>query len=251
MIMKRTFIFGLVCLMALAGSEAAYAQGTAGFEILRLPVYARGTSLGGALVAEAGNLESIYYNPAGLRSLERRTAVAGYMDYVMDIGSGFLAYSEPQRRWGTWGASLLYTNYGNFDHRDAYGNDLGSFSASDFVFGLSYANDFNERLYLGANGKFVYSKIDTYIGNALAFDMGAQYNLMPGRLRIGGGIFNLGLTTRPYIENNEDLPLYYRLGVSGSPQGLPAMLYFSMTLYQEYADNYLLGNLGEAILAIC
>jgi hypothetical protein len=96
----------------------------------------------------------------------------------------------------------------------------------------------------GANAKFVYSTIESYVGNALAFDFGAQYEFIPERLRIGGGLFNLGITTRPYVESEDDLPLYYRIGIAGSPEGLPALLYFSMTLFHEYADNYSLGNLG-------
>lgn len=241
--MKRAIAF-LAGAFILINLSEALAQGTSGFEILRLPTFPRGSALGGATVADAGNIESIFYNPAGLRSLQKRTAIAGYMDYVLDIGSGFLAYAEPRGIWGTYGASIIYTNYGDFDRRDANGNDLGSFSASDLVFALSYAYDFLGKLNVGANGKFVYSTIEDYVGNALALDLGAQYELIPQRLRLGGGIFNLGVTTRPYVETHEDLPLYYRLGVSGSPQGLPAMLYFSMTLYQEYADNYSLSNLG-------
>jgi len=226
------------------GRQMTLAQGTTGFEILRLPTFARGSALGGALVADDGNLESIYYNPAGLTAITQRTGSAGYMDYLMDIGAGFLAYAEPQGKWGNWGASIIYINYGDFDHRDADGNDLGSFSASDFVLGLSYARIVLPKLSLGASGKFVYSHIENYIGNALALDLGAQYEFIPDRLRGGLGIFNAGITTRAYAETADDLPLYYRLGVSGTPEGLPAILYFSMTLFHEYADNYSLGNLG-------
>jgi len=112
------------------------------------------------------------------------------------------------------------------------------------VLGLSYARNVLPKLSLGASGKFVYSHIEGLHCNALALDLGAQYELIPDRLRGGLGIFNAGVTTRAYLETADDLPLYYRLGVCGTPEGLPAILYFSMTLFQEYADNYSLGNLG-------
>jgi len=240
--LRMTFI----CLVApfVLGLQIALAQGTTGFEILRLPTFARGSALGGALVADGGGVESIYYNPAGLGAISKRTASAGYMDYLLDINSGYLAYAEPQGKWGNWGASIIYINYGDFDHRDANGNDLGSFSASDFVLGLSYARNMLPKLSLGASGKFVYSHIEDYIGTAMALDLGAQYEFIPHRLRGGLGIFNAGVTTRAYVESADDLPLYYRLGVCGTPEGLPAILYFSMTLFHEYVDNYSLGNLG-------
>ncbi len=242
--MRREIITLMVLPIIMLGSAVARAQGTAGFEILRLQTFPRGSALGGALVADAGQIEALYYNPAGLRALTARTAAAGYMNYLMDVNSGYLAYVEPQRYWGTWGLNLVYINYGDFDRRDNAGVDLGSFSASDVVFGATYANDIQSRIYFGGSGKFAYSKIENYNGSALAFDLGAQYQLLEDRLRLGAGLYNVGWTTKSYVNTRDDLPLYYRLGISGRPEGLPASLYFSMTLYQEYADNYSLSGLS-------
>lgn len=218
------------------------AQGTAGFEILRLQVYPRGSALGGSLVSDNGHIESIYYNPAGLAGLMQQTAAAGYMNYLLDINSGYLTFARPEKQWGNWGIHLLYINYGDFDRRDKYGVDQGTFYASDFVFGFSWAKAFRNSLQIGGSGKFAHSKIADYTASALAFDLGVQYRLMSDRLRIGAGFFNLGGTTDAYIRSNDDLPIHYRIGISGIPEGFPATLYFSMTMYQENADNYTLSH---------
>jgi len=242
--MRQLFTFCTLLWFLLPGIGEIYAQGTAGFEILRLQTYPRGSALAGAMVADAGNIESVFYNPAGLRALQQRTVAAGYMNYLLDIESGYAAYVDSRRDWGTWGIDVIYTNYGDFDKRSDTGEDLGTFSASDVVLGLSYANKVKELVDVGANGKFVNSSIEDYTGSALAFDLGGQYELIAGRLRLGAGIFNIGWTTKAYVSHRDDLPLYYRLGIYGVPEGLPANLYFSMTLYQEYADNYTLRNLS-------
>jgi hypothetical protein len=226
-----------------------WAQGTAGFEILRLQVYPRGSALGGSLVSDDGHIESLYYNPAGLAGLRQQTAAAGYMNYLLDINSGYLAFARPEKQWGNWGMHLLYTNYGDFDRRDKYGVDQGKFYASDFVIGFSWAKAFENSLQVGGSGKFVHSKIADYTASALALDLGVQYQLMPDRLKVGAGLFNLGRTTNVYIHSDDDLPLCYRIGISGTPEGFPATLYFAMTIYQENADNYSLSNLdGSDIL---
>ncbi|MFH1862211.1 MAG: PorV/PorQ family protein, partial [bacterium] len=221
------------------------AQGTSGFEILRLQIYPRGSSLAGAVIADAGNIESIFYNPAGLGIIHQKTATAGYMNYLLGIQSGYLAYAAPLPILGIWGTSISYTNYGTFDGRSATGEELSDFSANDLVFGLSYANVVGSRLAIGASAKFAHSSIENYTGSALAFDLGAQYTFIPQRLIVGAGIFNLGWTTKAYVNHRDHLPLYYRIGVFGEPEGLPANLYFTMTLHQDKADQYSLASNSE------
>jgi hypothetical protein len=240
--MMRIPIISIALLAGLCLAGTTLAQGTAGFEVLRLPTYPRGTALGGAVVADSGNIESVYYNPAGLAAITQRCAVAGYMAYLIDIKSGLLAYVEPRGKWGVWGANITYTNYGKFDKRDNTGVDLGTFYASDITLGLTYAYPLKPNLGLGTNAKFVYSKIDHFTGTALAFDLGGQYQVIPGRMRLGAGIFNLGWTTSAYVQTRDKLPVVYRLGVTGNPEGLPATLFFTMSLNQDMAENHSLGH---------
>lgn len=231
-----------IFLVALSASREVNAQGTAGFEILRLQTHPRGSALGGALVADVGNIESTFYNPAGLGTISQRIASAGLMNYLLDIESGYLACAIPMWQWGVGGVNLSYTNYGDFDGRSTTGQDLPTFTASDIVLGVVCAKKIQEKINVGAGGKFVYSDIENYTGYALALDLGGQYNLIPDRLRVGAGIYNLGLTAKAYVSYKDDLPLYYRIGIWGIPEGFPASLYFSLTLHHEYADNYSLGS---------
>lgn len=239
---KRISFCAILTLLVLFTGSDVIAQGTAGFEILRLQTQPRGSALAGALVADAGHVESIFYNPAGLAPISKRMGAAGYMNYLMDIESGYLAYVDPSWPWGVWGVNLIYTNYGDFDGRSETGENLPDFSASDVVLGLAYSKEVKKNISVGGGAKFVYSNIEDYSGSALAFDLGGQYTLIDERLRLGAGIYNIGWTTDAYVSYKDDLPLCYRVGIWGIPRDLPASLYFSMTLYHEYADNYSLGN---------
>lgn len=227
-----------------------HAQGTTGFEVLRIQTHPRGSALGGAVVADAGHIESVYFNPAGLGAIQQRIAAAGYMNYLLDIGAGYLAYAQPDPHWGgVWGLTVNYINYGDFDGSSASGEDIADFSASDVVLGMSYAYNITKRICAGAGGKFVYSDIAGYSSSALAVDIGGQYSIISNRFGLGAGIYNLGSATDAYISHKDKLPLYYRAGIWGIPEGFPAKLYFSLSLYHEYADNYSLGNIeGSDIL---
>ena len=65
-----------------AGNERRI--GTAGAQELRIPVGARGTAMGGAVVADAHGMEAIYWNPAGLAHLGRTEAMFSHQPYIAD-----------------------------------------------------------------------------------------------------------------------------------------------------------------------
>jgi hypothetical protein len=240
---KRIVIVAALCLTLLM-TQNLFAQGTAGFEILRVQVQPRGAALAGALIADAGHIEDAYYNPAGLAMVPERIASAGYMNYLLDVQSGYAAYVDPTYPWGVWAVSLSYTNYGDFDARTPAGVQLPSFTASDIVLGVHYGRQVKDKFNVGAGLKFVYSDIEDYTANALALDLGGQYTAIPEKLYLGAGIFNLGGTIKAYEDYKDDLPLYYRAGLRGQPEGFPAMLYLAVTMYHEYAEDYSLSDIG-------
>jgi len=226
-------------------SQAVFAQGTTGYEILRVQTQPRGSALGGSLVADEGFIDGIFYNPAGLVALPQRTASAGYMNYLVDIQSGFATYIDPRQPWGVWGVALAYTSYGTFEGYDSNGDKLLDFTANDVVLQGVYARPLNDKLNVGGGIKIIQSDIEDYTARAFALDLGGQYTITEDKFRVGAGIFNLGATIDPYDDYKDDLPLYYRLGIWGIPEGFPASLSLSITMYQEYLDNYSLVSVGS------
>ena len=67
-------------------------------------------------------------------------------------------------------AGVTYIDYGSFDGYDENGVSTGEFSGNEFALTVGYMYAVpNSDLKLGANGKFISSKLETYssIGGAL------------------------------------------------------------------------------------
>ena len=87
--MKYRFVLLLLVLLAV-GLTSAYAGnsqriGTAGGQELLIPIGSRGTAMGGAVVGNTYGVEAIYWNPAGLASLEGSEAMFTHLPYIADI----------------------------------------------------------------------------------------------------------------------------------------------------------------------
>jgi hypothetical protein len=208
----------LSCATAFAGSNSTY-------DFLRADVSARAGALAGSYVTIMNDATSIFYNPAGLSTLEKPAGSLGFFKHLMDINSGYVTYSQPYEDLGYFGIGVLYVNYGSFDETDDLGNKLGStFSASDLALSLGYSNTIEENLYWGANAKFIYSSIAGTTSTGLAADLGILYNIPDSRVTIGASLRNLGGQLSSYLSTKENLPLDFVVGASVVPKGIPLLL---------------------------
>ena len=83
--------------MALASQASATEifekVGTVGFQFLEIGACSRGVAMGEAMVGAAQGIESVYWNPAGLRTVERPTLLFNYGTWPADISHQFAAPS--------------------------------------------------------------------------------------------------------------------------------------------------------------
>ena len=92
--MKFKFVILLMVLLvislfsAYAGNERR--SGTAGAQELLIPIGSRGTSMGGAVLATVSGVESMYWNPAGLASLEGTEVMFSHLPYFADININYI-----------------------------------------------------------------------------------------------------------------------------------------------------------------
>src|SRR5437762_4483401 len=98
----------LVVAAALLFAPAARAQfslgsqraGTSSGSFLKIGVGARAAALGEAFVAVANDPSAIYWNPAGLASMQRQEFQLSHLEWPADIRYEFLAYVVPSQRFG-------------------------------------------------------------------------------------------------------------------------------------------------------
>jgi len=213
----------------------AYSPSTTGFQFLKTQVGARPAAMAGAFVAVPGDVNSLFYNPAGIAVFGKRTASFTYLNDLLDFNSGFIGYVHPQFGPGNFGFSVLYKDYGNFDKMDQNGQELGSFGANSISFNASYAIKAAENLYIGGTGKYIRASIENYSADAVAIDAGVMYYFPKYELTIAAGIYNLGTATSAFIETKDDLPFNIRGGFSKKLAHLPLLLCANVYKYNDEA----------------
>lgn len=190
--------------------------GTASGLFLKIPVGSRAIGLGGAYTSLADDVNSIYWNPAGLGFAKRNEIMFMHNDYIQDVRYEYLAYCCPFIDYGTFGFNLTYLDAGTFDRTYILNSTTeqfgGGFSANDLAFGISYGNLIYKRMAIGGTLKYIKSKIDNYSATAFAIDLGVQYkpaSIVP--MKFGFSLKNFG-TKLKYQSEKEKLPLTAKLG---------------------------------------
>jgi hypothetical protein len=184
------------------------------------------------------DVNSIFYNPAGLSTLKNTQASVGFFKYLVDINSGNAAYSQKYKDIGYIGAGLKYMNYGSMTKFDEQFNETGTFSASDLAFYVGFANRFTDNLSYGVNLKFIYSNIDEYSSTALAADFGLIYSLPEKTFNAGISLLNAGTQLSQYIDTKEQLPLNLRVGASKKLDYLPLTVNVALNNLNVDQENF-------------
>lgn len=196
--MKKTLLMSLALVivlsaMLLAGSEDRI--GTAGAQELRIPVGSRGTSMGGALVANATGTEALYWNPAGAASQQGTEAMFSHLDYFADMNLDYVAVTTNIESFGVFGASAKILSVGKIlktTWTDQQGSGGEYFNPTFSVIGLTYARQFTDRVSFGATGSFVNEKIEQVSATGVSFDFGFTYAPNWQGLKFGVVVKNFG-----------------------------------------------------------
>ncbi len=194
---------------------AASAQGTSAFQFLQLGVGARPAALGEAFAGVADDVNAIYWNPAGLAGLKQREMSVTHALWFEDITYSNLACALPVLG-GTVGAAFNVLNTGDIQKADNMGSKLSeNYNMSEVMGIVSYARGWGN-LAMGANLKYISSRIEEETAHSFAADLGALYNgFRPWgrRVRVGLSVQNLG-TKAEYMSEKAPLPVIVRQGVS-------------------------------------
>ncbi|MGA9407124.1 MAG: type IX secretion system protein PorQ [Bacteroidota bacterium] len=216
---------------------AVHAQNST-YAFLLSDVGARSTAMAGSFVSMRNDVNTIFYNPAGLATITQPQVSFGYLKNLLDINSGYVSYAQDLSDIGKVGIGVNYVNYGTFDETDELANKIGTFSAGDLDMSVGFATEFEENLYYGFAGKFIYSSIAGYASSAIAADFGILY-FIPGAnpISLGASIVNIGTQLNPYLTTRESLPLDVKVGATIKPEHLPLLLNVDLHELNETQDN--------------
>lgn len=228
----------VVLFASLTGTVSFAGGGETTYNFLRNDVSARAAALGGSFIAVENDVNSLFYNPAGLSTLERRQLSFGFFKHLLDINSGYISYSQRYRDVGWIGAGINLINYGEFTRTDNQGNRLGTFGATEFALTFGYSNLAYQKIHYGASANFIYSSIADDQSVALAFDAGVYYQIEPDRVAVGASILHVGRQLSKYGETREDLPVDLKAGLALRPEHLPLLLNFSFNRLNEEETDF-------------
>ncbi len=168
-------ILTIVFLMTTLWSQSPDRVGTTAASFLELGIGSAANAMGEAYVSLAGDLTSIYWNPAGLASMERSSASFMYQPWVVDINNYFSAAGVVIPNVGTIGLGMTFVDYGDIivttvDYQDGTGE---VYSPGEFAASLSFGRKIVSWFAFGASAKFVSSNIKHTDAKAFALDLGA------------------------------------------------------------------------------
>lgn len=191
---------------------AVYAgTGTSGAQFLQMGVGARASAMGEAFAGIEADIDSIYWNPAGLNFIETLQTSFSHAVWLQNTSGEHIAAVKPIGK-TVIGISLDYIGTASMNRYNNTGDLTGSFNSTDLALTLSMAKRI-KYIPVGINLKLISSSIESESASAIALDIGAMYKMMNGRLNLGLVIQNLG-TQMKYISETDPLPLNIKYGAA-------------------------------------
>ena len=181
--MKKAFLFLLLLVCTAHYSQAVRKYSN---EFMNIGVDAAALGMSNTVVASTNDVNSGYWNPAGLIHLEDNQVSLMHANYFANIAQyDYMAYGSPIDERSAWGISLirfgvddilntteLIDSQGNIDY-----NRISLFSTADYGFTFSYARKLPvPGFQYGVNAKVIRRIIGKFANSwGFGFDAGIQF----------------------------------------------------------------------------
>jgi len=259
----------IACLMAIFSISPAWAafnkSGRTSLQFLKIGIGSRQVALGEACVANTNDINSVFWNPAGITGIKGLETSFNYASWIGDLnilgaaigynleGVGAIALNYVGLDYGNISEALVTSPTGHYDTRTGL-----NFSGSDLSIGMALARQFTDRLSIGVNIKYIQEELFIYKTSIWGFDVGSYYDTGWKGIRLAMSAQNFSgkarfLKTKEEFQQTYDLPLIFRLGWSidllGGEQlllgGNPELHHLSFNMdvvhTNDYAERYHLG----------
>ncbi len=215
--MRSAWVRGCLVLSLLGGVWAGSAQaGGDGVSALFLdePVGPRAAAMGEAFSAVAEDVNTLYWNPAGLVRLESKALMVTHAQSFQGFRHDYVALGVPWSEQEGFGIQA-FVNYSDaMEKWNADGEPNGSFYQNEGYLGLLWSHAWDTMISTGLNLKGLVQSIDTYSAWSVACDAGVYgQNVGMEGLNLSLTLRNLGKPLR-FLE--QDYPLNTSVVVGGS-----------------------------------
>lgn len=177
----KYFLLGVMIILLVVSTQDTFAgerkTGSSAASELLIPMGARSIGMGGANLANVSSTEAIYWNPAGLASLQGAEASFTYMTYFADMNVSYATVGYYLEDVGTVGISLQALDIGGIDVTTIDNPEgTGEILTPDYItLGFTFSKMMTNRILFGINTKLVSERIGNMSASAVAWDFGLQY----------------------------------------------------------------------------
>ncbi|MGM0441285.1 MAG: PorV/PorQ family protein [Elusimicrobiota bacterium] len=209
--MKKILYFIFVGIFFISGQTFG-AEISAGSQFLRLGQGGRTVAMGEAYGGVADDVNSIFYNPAGLVQMTNPEILFEHSVLFENINMESLAVADRITENSAAGAAFFYLYSGDIEKYDRYGQKIGnSYNTDNSVITGSYARKIFNNTNAGINFKRISTNIEEEKSATVAVDVGILRRF--NKLKAGLSIFNIGGKMQ-FVNAEESLPLNIKLGGS-------------------------------------
>ncbi len=245
---KKLFFLGALILCVTTYGQVG---GRSTYQFLNLLNSPRQAALGGKVVTNYDyDPTQGLFNPASINPEMDNQLSLNYVNYLGDVNYGTASYAYLwDRRTQVLHTGVTYINYGSFDGYDEQGNATSSFSGGEVALSFGHARNVAfTNFHVGANVKFISSKLEQYSSFGVAADIAVMYVYEDWDLHITAVARNVGTQITPYEETFEKLPFELILGISQTLQNIPIRWHFTLDNMQRWNIAFANPNRDESDL---
>jgi hypothetical protein len=259
-IMQRFFKFVFLQLIILclifSVSRASNEQAGLEIDVLKAGVGARPLGMGGAFVAVADDVDSPYWNPAGLSRVKFYEITTMQTKLSTDANHYYVSYVQPLLG-GAIGISWVQLSLGDIYETGSTTNEynevvpLGVFSYYSNAYMIAYGREIAPNLSFGLTAKYLEAEMPGLVSSEGGSAHG--YSLTPGllwkpsdRISVGMKIDELVSSQKWGTGTEEKVPAKYRLGIAYSS----FLMNYPYILSGDYSQISKAGYAGEGALGV-
>ncbi len=193
----KNMITLIVLLVLFAGTSFArevQKVGTTSMGFLKISQSVRAIGMGDSYVAIADDIQSTFWNPAGLIHVKGTVAVFNQINMPADIAVNSASVVRNLGRRGVFGVHYLSMTTGDMKVRTvAHPEGTGeNFVAYDIVGGVSYAQRLTDRFIFGSNLRLLQTGINDITFTGVVGDIGVLYETALRSMKLGISVQNFG-----------------------------------------------------------
>lgn len=234
----RTFL--LIFLFFSIFSSFAQIGGGSTFDFLDRTNSARVAAMGGDILAINDNdISLVLTNPSLIKPEMNNTVALDFVTLSTAYDYGDVMYARSFNKIGNFVGTFQFINYGSLTYADIAGNTSGTFTAGEYALTLGWGRTLTPHFSIGANGKLVYSQLESYHSSGIAVDVAGSYNTLDDIFSASIVARNIGYQVVPYIPGTHDpLPFEMQIGLAARLKHLPVRLSLLYNDLERWALAY-------------